>query len=72
MQDRPMVTMEHYWEVDPKGPESAMTFDLSWPLGGFPQVTKVKMAHIFSTAAPRPGVPMYKYVHHCPINKTTP
>ena len=23
-----MVTMEYYWEVDPRGPDSAMTFDL--------------------------------------------
>ena len=25
---RPMVTMEHKWEINPRGSESAMTFDL--------------------------------------------
>ena len=27
--------------------------------------------NIISTVAPRPGVLIYKYVHHCPINKST-
>ena len=42
--DRPMFTMEHYWEVDPRGAECVMTFDVGWPLtfalprgGGCPQ-----------------------------------
>ena len=30
--DRPMFTMEHYWEVDPRGAECVMTFDVGWPL----------------------------------------
>ena len=69
---RHMVTMKHYWEVDVGLSESAMTFDLGCPLRGFFQVTKVTVAHIISTVAPRPGVPIHKHVHHCPINKITP
>jgi hypothetical protein len=28
VRDTPMVALEHYWELDPGGSESAMTFDL--------------------------------------------
>ena len=67
-----MVTMKHYWEVDIGLSESAKKFDLGWPWRGHFKVTKVKMARIISTVAPRPGVPIDKYVHHCPTNKSAP
>jgi hypothetical protein len=72
VRDRPMVTMRHYWEVDVDLSESAKQFDLGWPWQGHFKVMKVKMEHIFSTVAPRPGVPIDKYVYNCPVNKSAP
>ena len=63
------------WNTDGKlTPEvqNLQWLDLGWPLRGNFKVTKVKMAHIISTAVPRPGVQIDKYVHHCPINKSAP
>jgi hypothetical protein len=62
-----MVTMRHLWEVDIGLSESATKISR-----GYFKVTKVKMARITSTVAPKPGVPIDKDVHHSPTNKSAP
>jgi hypothetical protein len=49
-----------------QNPQQPLTFK------GHFKVTKVKMARITSTVAPKPGVPIDKDVHHSPTNKSAP
>ncbi len=65
--DKHAVTMKHYREVDIARSESAKM----WPwvtLKRSLKVTKVKLARIVLTVAPRPRVPTDKNVHHWPVN----
>jgi len=48
--------MKNYWEVD----IGLSEFDLGWPWRGHFKVTKVTMACIVLTVAPRPRVPLNK------------